>query len=125
VLAVALVTTLLVVCLLQHTPLALVTPEVIIIIILILTSCGVRVRVRAPLALLVLCVALCLLRLDRSSLGVHQPTHSPTIGISTLKETLLGAIRQNPGDLYTSSVAIGGGGKGEISTMRGETDPRR
>ena len=47
VLAVALVTTLLVVCLLQHTPLALVTPEVIIIIIILIltsSSCGVRAR---------------------------------------------------------------------------------
>ena len=62
VLAVALVTTLLVVCLFKHTPLALVTPEVIIIILLLIltsssSSCGVVfVRVRASTGFALCCV---------------------------------------------------------------------
>ena len=40
--------------------------------------CGVRARACVHWLCSVLCVALCLRRLERSSLGVHQPTHSPT-----------------------------------------------
>ena len=121
VLAVALVTTtLLVVCLFKHTPLALVTPEVIIIIILILTSCGVRARACSTgFALCCVCVALCLLRLDRSSLGNHKPTHSPTHrDFYSKRNTSLRDKTNRERSLSTlNHHRSPSRGKGEISTM--------
>ena len=137
VLAVALVTTtLLVVCLFKHTvPLALVTPEVIIIIILILTSCGVRARACSTgFALCSVCVALCLLRLDRSSLGNHKPTHSPTHRdfYSTINTSGRDKTKSKPGEIslktlnqHRSPSVAEEKGKFPRCPTRGETDPRR
>ena len=132
VLAVALVTTLLVVCLFKHTPLALVTPEVIIILLLLIltsssSSCGVRARACVHWLGSVLCVALCLRRLERSSLGVHHQhtfTHH-NIGISTLKrntslrdKTKSGSQTGDlPRNIIIGRQSIDVGRKGEISTM--------
>ena len=85
VLAVALVTTLLVVCLFKHTPLALVTPEVIIIILLLIltsssSSCGVVfVRVRASTGFALCCVWLfAFVDWSAAAWGFIINTHSPT-----------------------------------------------